>query len=241
MGAVIYSGVDYGKILEEAEKEADIILWDGGNNDTPFYKPDLMITVVDPLRPGHEKTYYPGESNVYLSDVIVINKEDSATEENIEKVVGNVLSINKNIKIIHADSKITIENGEQIRNKMVIVVEDGPTLTHGGMSFGAGYQATKRYGGIAIDPRPFAIGSIKETYAKYPQSVNILPAMGYSLKQIKELEETVNNSSAEFVVSGTPIDLNLVMKINKPMLHANYELEEKGNLDLKSLLEEYMI
>jgi predicted GTPase len=239
LGAIIYAGVDYEKILREAEKEADIIIWDGGNNDLPFYKSDLKIVVADPLRPGHEKTYHPGETNFRMADVIVINKEDTAKFEDIEEIRKTAREINPDATIIDAASPVYVDGGEQIKGKRVIVVEDGPTLTHGGMSYGAGYVAARKWGAKEIvSPYPYAVGSIKATYEKYRQTREVLPAMGYSETQIKELEETINKIPADLVVIGTPIDLRRVVKLNKPAVRVRYELEEIGKPDLEDIIKE---
>ncbi|MGB9855248.1 MAG: cyclic 2,3-diphosphoglycerate synthase [Caldisericum exile] len=239
LGAVIYSGVDYEKILREAEKEADIIVWDGGNNDFPFYKSDLRIVVADPLRAGHELTYHPGETNFRSADVIVINKEDTADFESIEIVRNHAREVNPNAVIIDAASPIFVDNGEIVRGKKVVVVEDGPTLTHGEMSYGAGYIAARKLGASEIiSPVPYAVGSIKSTYEKYSQTKDVLPAMGYSDVQIRELEQTINSIPADVVVIGTPIDLRRVIKINKPAVRVRYELQEIGKPDLKDILTE---
>ncbi|MDW7725750.1 MAG: cyclic 2,3-diphosphoglycerate synthase [Candidatus Methanoperedens sp.] len=226
-GTVVYSGVDYEKILREAEKEADVIIWDGGNNDTPFYRPDLHIVVADPHRAGHELTYYPGSVNVRLADVVIINKVDSARREDVELVARNVRSLSGKALIIKAKSVITADKPGLIKGKRVIVVEDGPTLTHGEMSFGAGVIAAQKYGaGEVIDPRPFAIGSISDVYKKYPHLGSVLPAMGYSGSQIQELENTLNLAVCDTVIAGTPIDLGNLLKLNKPVVRIRYELEE---------------
>lgn len=241
-GSVIYAGVDYEAILREAESEnPDVILWDGGNNDFPFYEPDLLITVADPHRPGHEKTYYPGLVNILAADVVVINKEETALPENVEEVRKNVMELNPNAMIIDAASPIFVENWEKIKGKRVLVIEDGPTLTHGGMKYGAGYVAATKFGAREIiDPRPFAVGSIVDTYKKYNHLSMILPAMGYGEKQTKELEETINRSDADIVVIGTPIDLTRVMKIQKPWVRAKYELEEIGKPTLEDALSAFL-
>ncbi|BAL81094.1 cyclic 2,3-diphosphoglycerate synthase [Caldisericum exile] len=237
LGAVIYAGVDYERILREAEKEADVIVWDGGNNDFPFYKSDLKIVVADPLRAGHELSYHPGETNFRSADVIVINKEDTADFESIELVRNHVREVNPNAIIVDAASPIFVDNGEIIRGKRVVVVEDGPTLTHGEMSYGAGYIAARKLGASEIiSPVPYAVGSIKATYEKYKQTKDVLPAMGYSEVQIRELEETINSIPADVVVIGTPIDLRRVVKLNKPAVRVRYELQEIGKPDLKDIL-----
>lgn len=230
-GNVLFAGVDYGCILEEAEQEAEIILWDGGNNDLPFYKPDLMITIVDPHRPGHELKYHPGEANVRLADVVIVNKVDTASKENIDMVTRNVRSVNPMAQIIQCRSPITAKDPSALRDKHVLVVEDGPTLTHGGMSYGAGFLAAKAAGGNIVDPRNVAVGSIVDTYNKYPHMGPILPAMGYSPKQCKELAATISRCDAEVVVIGTPIDLQRVIEISKPTVRVTYELaDDSGKL-----------
>ncbi|WP_018963356.1 cyclic 2,3-diphosphoglycerate synthase [Coprothermobacter platensis] len=240
-GAIVYAGVDYEAILRQAEQEADVVLWDGGNNDFPFYQPDLMITVVDPHRPGHEVTYHPGEINVRMADVIVINKEDTADFEDIEMVRENVRNVNPNAVIIDAASPLFVEDISKIANKKVVVVEDGPTLTHGGMSYGAGYIAAIKYGASEIvSPKPYAVGTIASTYAKYGQVEDVLPAMGYSDQQIKDLEVTLNNVPADVVVSGTPIDISRLVKLNKPIVRVGYELEEIGKPTLQDIIHEKM-
>jgi len=239
LGAIIYAGVDYEKILREAEREADIIVWDGGNNDFPFYHSDLQIVVADPLRPGHELTYHPGEMNFRSADVIVINKEDSANFDSIELVRNHAMQVNPNAIIIDAVSPIFVENGEIIKGKKVVVVEDGPTLTHGGMSYGAGFVAAKKWGASEIvSPLPYAVGSIMSTYQKYNQTKDVLPAMGYSDAQIKELEETINKIPADVVIIGTPIDLRKLVKLNKPAVRIRYELQEISQPELKDIIKE---
>ena len=239
-GTVVYAGVDYEKILRQAEKEADIILWDGGNNDTPFYKPDLHIVIADPHRPGHELSYYPGETNVRMADVVVINKVDTATPENVQIVKENVRKVNSDAILIEAASPITAIDDAPVRGKRALVIEDGPTLTHGGMSFGAGYIAAERFGASEIvDAKPFAVGSIKETYKKYPNAGKVLPAMGYGPKQIKELEQTIDAVPCDVVVSGTPIDLGRVLNSKKPIVQVRYELDEIGHPNLEDVLREW--
>ncbi|MDI6917785.1 MAG: cyclic 2,3-diphosphoglycerate synthase [Thermoplasmatales archaeon] len=240
MGGVVYAGVDYEKILREAEKESDVIIWDGGNNDFPFIKPDLLATVVDPHRPGHEIGYYPGEVNLRMADIVVINKMDSAESENVKTVKKNIKNRNKNAKIIEANSPVTVDKPEIIKNKNVLVVEDGPTLTHGGMKYGAGFIAAQKFNANIIDPRKYAVGSIKKTYEKYSHLEKILPAMGYGKKQIKELETTINKAECDSVVIGTPIDLGKVLKISKPCVRVRYELVEKGKPDLEDVLKEFL-
>jgi predicted GTPase len=241
-GTIIYAGVDYGEILRRAEKEADVIVWDGGNNDMAFYKPDLTITVVDPHRPGHEMTYYPGQTNVRLADVIIVNKVDSAHEENIERVIQNVRSINAHAVIIRAASPITVEDPSILKGKKVLVVEDGPTLTHGEMTFGAGVLAAKQFGAKEIlDPRPYAVKSIAETFAKYPATGALLPAMGYGEQQMKDLETTINHVPCDAVVIGTPIDLRRIIHIKKPSVRVQYSLEELTKPDLEDVLTKFLL
>lgn len=240
-GIVIYSGVDYEVILREAEKEADIILWDGGNNDFPFYHSDLSIVLADPLRPNHEVLYHPGETNLHMADVAIISKIDSADSDKVEVVRANINSNNPEATIIDAASPIFVEDFEAIKGKRVLVIEDGPTLTHGGTSFGAGLIAAKKFGASEIiDPRDKAVGSIKATFEKYSHLENILPAMGYGEKQIKELEETVNNIDADLIISGTPIDITRVMEVNKPVLRTQYKLQEIGSPDLEVVLKDFV-
>jgi len=239
-GTVVYAGVDYEKILRQAETEAEILLWDGGNNDTPFLKPDLLLVVADPLRPGHELSYYPGETNVRMADVVVVNKVDTATPENVEIVKRNVRTVNPDVVIVEAASPITPDDTVQIRGKRVLAIEDGPTLTHGGMEYGAAYIAAQRFGAAEIvSAVNHAVGSIKETYKKYPNSRKILPAMGYGPKQIKELEETIDATPCDLVLSGTPIDLSRVLKTKKPVVHVRYELDEIGHPNLEDVLRDW--
>jgi predicted GTPase len=241
-GTIIYAGVDYEAILRRAEKEADVIVWDGGNNDMSFYKPDLTITVVDPHRPGHELMYYPGETNVRLADVVVVNKVDSAHPENIDTVIQNVRAINSHALIIQAASPITVEDEEVIRGKKVLVVEDGPTLTHGGMSYGAGTIAAKKFGARdIIDPRPYAVRSIADTYVKYPSTGKLLPAMGYGDTQVKDLETTINHVPCDTVIIGTPIDLRRLIHIKKPSVRVQYTLEEVTKPDLTDVLNKFLL
>lgn len=228
-GTVVYAGVDYGIILRRAEKEADVIVWDGGNNDFSFYRPDLNIVVADPHRAGHELSYYPGAINTRMADIVIINKVDTALRDNVETVVKNVKSVNQKAEIIEANSAISVEDPEVIGGKVVLVVEDGPTLTHGGMKYGAGMVAARKYGAAKIvDPRPWAVGSIKDTFEKYGHIEDILPAMGYGPKQMGELQETINSVDCDAVVIGTPIDLRRIIKINKPAVRVLYRLEEIG-------------
>jgi predicted GTPase len=239
-GIIVYAGVDYGAILEEAEKEADIILWDGGNNDFSFYKADLEIVVVDPHRPGHELLYHPGETNFRRAQVLVINKIDTAEKEKMELLLKNIKQFNPDATIIRANSKISVPEGEEIAGKTVLVVEDGPTLTHGGMPYGAGIIAATQHGASKIvDPRPYAVGSIKETFHKYSHLDKVLPAMGYGKKQTDELAQTINKAECDLVVSGTPIDLGRLIKTNKKILRVTYKLEEIGSPDLEEVLREF--
>ncbi|HOE35818.1 MAG: GTPase [Chloroflexi bacterium] len=236
-GVIVYAGVDYEAILREAEKEVDIILWDGGNNDFPFYVTDLLIVVADPHRPGHESEYYPGETNVRMADVFVINKVDTANPDSVIAVRDNLFRMNPNAIVVEGASPIFVDNPEAIRGKRVLVVEDGPTLTHGGMAYGAGYVAARRYGAAEIvDPRPFAVGSILETYKKYPGTGIILPAMGYGEQMVRDLEKTIENADVDMVVIGTPIDLTRVLKLNKPSQRVRYDLEEIGKPTLTDIL-----
>jgi predicted GTPase len=239
-GIIVYAGVDYGAILKQAEQEADVVLWDGGNNDIPFYKSDMEVVVVDPHRPGHELVYYPGETNFRRADVIVINKMDTADKKNVDIVLDNIKKYNPDAAIIRANSKIGVENGDQIKGKTVLVVEDGPTLTHGEMRYGAGIVAAEKYGaGKIIDPRPFAVGSIKNTFEKYNHLDRVLPAMGYGKQQMQELAETINKSDCDLVVSGTPIDLGRLIKTNKTILRVTYDLDEIGSPDLNDILKKF--
>jgi predicted GTPase len=236
-GTVVYSGIDYGKILKEAEKEADIILWDGGNNDLPFYKPDLHIVIVDPHRPGDELCYYPGEANLRMADVVIINKVDTAKKKDILAVRKNVSHVNQKALVINAASPIMIEGWQKIKNKNVLVIEDGPTLTHGNMLYGAGVLAARKYGAKKlIDPSPFAVGSIVQILKNYPRLKNLLPAMGYNKEQMNELETTINNADADLVIIGTPVDLSKILKINKPVVRVHYSLQEIGKPDLNDAL-----
>ena len=237
-GVVVYAGVDYEAILREAEKEADIIVWDGGNNDLPFYRSDMHIVVTDPHRAGHELTYHPGETNLRMASIVVINKVDTADPQKVETVRRNVRSANPHATIIEAASPITVDEPKLIRGKKVLVVEDGPTLTHGNMSYGAGTIISRRLGASKIvDPRPYAVGSIKDIFDKYSHLGAVLPAMGYGDDQIKELEETINTTPCDAIVIGTPVDLRRILNVNKPAVRATYELEEISKPTLKDLLE----
>ncbi len=240
-GTIIYAGVDYEAILRQAEKEADVIVWDGGNNDMSFYAPDLTITVVDPHRPGHERTYFPGETNVRLADVVVVNKVDSAAKENVDRVVESVGEINKRATIIQAASPISVEDASLIKGKRVLVVEDGPTLTHGEMKFGAGMIAARLHDAKEIiDPRPYAVGTIAAMYQRYPQTGMLLPAMGYGPEQVKDLQETIERVPCDTVVIGTPIDLRRVIQITKPSTRVQYSLEETTRPDLADVLQRFL-
>ena len=238
IGNVVYAGVDYEKILREAEKEADVILWDGGNNDLSFYTPDIQIVVVDPLRAGHELRYYPGETNLRMADIVVINKVDSATPDELETVRRNVKSVRPEAKIIEAASDIKVEDESLIRGKRVVAIEDGPTVTHGGMKEGAGAVAARRFGAKdLIDPKPYAVGSIKTTYEKYPHVGKVLPAMGYGERQIQELKETIQRIDFDTLLIGTPIDLRRVMDIKKPAVRVRYDIRELTKPTLDELLQ----
>lgn len=240
-GTVVYAGVDYGVILKEAEKEAEVIVWDGGNNDIPFYQPDLHITVVDPHRPGDELCYFPGRTNLLLADVVLINKVDSADYEDIEQVRFNVREVNPEAILIEAASPIFVDHPERIRGKRVLVVEDGPTLTHGGMTYGAGVIAAEKFGAKdIIDPRPWVKGEIRKAFEAYPEIGSLLPALGYSKKQIKDLQKTINAIPCDSVVVGTPIDLTRLLKINKPSVRVRYELDEIGKPDLEEIIERFL-
>jgi predicted GTPase len=238
-GVLVFAGVDYEAILRQAEKEVDIILWDGGNNDFSFYVSDLKIVVADPHRPGHESTYFPGETNVCDADVFVINKVDTANPESVIAVRNNLRRLNPNAVVIEAASPLFVDDPAAIKGKRVIVIEDGPTLTHGEMAYGAGYVAARRFGAAEIvDPRPFAVKSIAATYKKYPKTGPILPAMGYGEAQIRDLEETINQADVDMVIVGTPIDLTRVLKFNKPHQRVRYELQEIGQPTLATILQE---
>jgi predicted GTPase len=237
-GLVVYAGVDYAAILERAEEEADVIVWDGGNNDLPFFRPDLLIVVVDPLRAGHELAYHPGEANLRKADVVVVNKVDSADPASIGRVLADVGSINPEAVVVRANSPVTLDHGPSLVGAAVLVIEDGPTITHGGMPFGAGLVAAQRGGAAAlVDPRPYAVGSIAETYARYPHIGSVLPAMGYSDEQLGELEQTINATDCDVVVSATPVDLTRLVDSRHPVRHATYELEEIGEPSLATVLD----
>ena len=240
-GIIVYAGVDYEMIIREAEKEADIILWDGGNNDMSFYKPDLTITVVDPHRPGHELTYYPGQNNLLLADVVVINKIDSADPENVAEVRGNIAAYNPKAVVVDAASPVDVDKPDMIRGKKVLVVEDGPTLTHGEMPYGAGVVAAEKFGAAElVDPRPYTVKSITATFKKYPEIGVLLPAMGYGSAQVKDLETTINKTKCDLVMVATPIDLNRIIKINKPSVRVFYSLQEIGHPNLTDVIEKFL-
>lgn len=241
-GRTVYAGVDYEDILHQAENEGDVILWDGGNNDTPFYKSDLQIVVLDPHRPGHELAYYPGEVNFRAGSVLIINKVDTANRENVETVRKNIAKFNPKAEVIETACKVTLPDPELVRGKRVLVVEDGPTLTHGEMPYGAGVVAAKNYGAATmVDPRPFAVGSIQKTFDKFPHLGRVLPAMGYSDQQRHELEQTIANTPCELVLIATPIDLARAIKIEKPTLRVSYEVEELGGRALADLIDNFTV
>ena len=236
-GIIVYAGVDYEAILRQAEQEVDIILWDGGNNDFSFYQPDLGIVVVDPHRPGHESSYHPGETNVRLADVFVINKVDTANPDSVIAVRQSISEINPGAIVVEAASPLFVQDPSAIQGKRVLVIEDGPTLAHGEMAYGAGWVAARRFGAAEIvDPRPYAAGSILETYRKYPGTGAILPAMGYGDEMVRDLEKTINQSDVDMVISATPIDLTRIIKVDKPMQRVRYELQEIGRPSLEDIL-----
>jgi predicted GTPase len=239
-GTIIYAGVDYEAILRQAEREADVIVWDGGNNDMSFYRPDLTITVTDPHRPGHELTYYPGATNLLTADVVIINKVETAPRENINTLRTNIRTVNPRAQVIEGASPISVEDEGLIRGKRVLVVEDGPTLTHGGMSYGAGVIAAQKFGATEIvDPRPWVVNSIAEVFRQYPAIGTLLPAMGYGDDQIKDLEATINRVACDTVIIGTPVDLRRVIKIDKPSVRVRYELAEMTRPNLRDMLADF--
>ena len=240
MGVVVYAGIDYGAILRRAEEEADIILWDGGNNDWPFYVPDYMITVADAMRPGHEVGSFPGEVNVRMADAVIINKVDQAPEENVKKIIENVRRVNPKASISLAVSEVVVDNPEMLRGKRVVVVEDSPTVTHGGAPYGAGYVAAKKYGAEIVDPRPYAKCIIAEMYKRYPHMAEVVPSTGYSPEQIRDLEETLNSVPADVIVAGTPIRLDRVVKVNKPIVQVRYELRIVEGKSLEEMINEFL-
>ncbi|MBN1249755.1 MAG: GTPase [Anaerolineae bacterium] len=241
-GIVVYAGVDYEAILRQAEQEADVVVWDGGNNDLPFYKPDLWITVTDPHRAGHEVAYYPGESNFRAADVLVINKMETADYAGVRKIYENIGRLNPDATVVEAASPLYVDHPERIRGKRVLVIEDGPTLTHGEMAYGAGYVAAQRFGAAeVVDPRPYAVASIAATYRKYPTTGQVLPAMGYGDAQIRDLEETINATPCDLVLVGTPIDLTRLLKSDHPMERVRYELQVIGRPTLEEILRERFV
>jgi predicted GTPase len=238
MGMVVYAGVDYEQILRCAEEEADVVIWDGGNNDFPFFAPDLLIVVADALRPGHELRYHPGEANLRMADVVVINKVDSAEARNVEQVLENIEELNPMATVIFARSPATLDYGPEILGRRVVVVDDGPTLTHGEMPFGAGLVAARNAGaGRIVDPRPYAVGSIKDAFDRWPQLANVVPAMGYDEAQLRDLEQTLNAVECDVVVTGTPVDLGRLISSRHPIRHVRYELEEVGVPTLRDVLQ----
>lgn len=240
-GTVVYAGVDYHRILESAEAEADVVVWDGGNNDIPFFKPDLHIVVVDPHRPGHELSYHPGETNLRMADVVVVNKIDTATRLGKEVVRRNVRAVRPTATLIEAASPLTVDRPELVQGKSVLVIEDGPTLTHGEMSYGAGVIAARKLGAAElVDPRPYAVGSLRDVFRKYPRIGALLPAMGYSPTQVRELEQVINASPAEVVVIATPVDLRRICSIEKPSVRVMYELQELGRPNLRDVLADFV-
>jgi len=239
-GTTVYAGVDYEMILRQAEEEGDVILWDGGNNDTPFYRPDLDIVVLDPHRPGHELAYYPGEVNFRTADVLIINKVDTADPDGVKTVRQNIALHNPRAQVIETACKVKVADPEAIRGKRVLVIEDGPTLTHGDMPYGAGVVAANRYNAAAlVDPRPFAVGSIQKTFEKFPHLWRVLPAMGYNDRQRHELEETIKRVPCDLVIVATPIDLARTIKLDKPSVRVTYEVEEIGKRGITEMLEEF--
>lgn len=240
-GNTVFAGVDYGLILKQAEKISDIVVWDGGNNDLPFYHPDIHIVVADPYRVGDEQTYHPGEANIRLADVVVINKVGTAPRQNVDMLKENIRRLNNRAKIIEAISPTYVDRPDLLRNRRVVVVEDGPTLTHGGMAFGAGVVAAKKLKAKKIvNPRPYAVGSIKTAYTKYPQIGDLIPALGYGQKQIRELQKSINSTPADAIVIATPVDLRKFLRLNKPAVKVNYELKEKAGSKLKMFLKKHL-
>jgi len=240
MGLVVYAGVDYGEILRRAEMEADIILWDGGNNDWPFYVPDYMIVVADAMRPGHEVSSFPGEVNIRMADSVIINKVDQAPRENIEKIKENIKHVNPNAKISLAVSEVYIDKPELVEGKKAVVVEDSPTVTHGGSPYAAGYVAAKKYGAEIVDPKPYAKGIIAEMYRKYPHMKEVVPSTGYSPEQIKALEETLNSIPADVIIAGTPIKLERIVNVNKPIVHVRFEVRIIEGPSIEDMVDEFL-
>lgn len=240
MGVIVYAGVDYERILREAEKEADVVVWDGGNNDTAFYRPDIQITLFDPHRPGHEKEYFPGETNMLMADIAIINKVDTASLDTVDQVRRNIRECNTDADIILAESPVAVDDEDAIRNKRVLVVEDGPTITHGEMPFGAGCVAARKFGAAElVDPRPFLKGSIVEVFEKYPHINEVLPAMGYSDKQMQDLEDTINAADCDVVLFGTPVDLSRIIRVDKPFIRVRYEYGDCRGRTLTQALEDH--
>ncbi|MHA2282208.1 MAG: cyclic 2,3-diphosphoglycerate synthase [Promethearchaeota archaeon] len=239
-GLIIYSGVDYEKIVREAEKEADVIIFDGGNNEISFYAPDLLFIVVDPLRPGHEILYHPGEVNARYADAFVINKMNSAKAEDVKIVEDNLKALNPNAVKIFTNSVVTVENGNELKGKKVVVVEDGPTLTHGDMSIGAGFVAAINNGAEIVDPRPYLTGTMKKLFEEFPQITQIVPAMGYNDQQIKDMEDTLNNAECDLIIDGSPIDLEKLIKVNKPIVRVTYDIQPIGSPSIEDVLEEFI-
>lgn len=240
-GNIVFAGVDYERILRKAEEEAQVILWDGGNNDFSFYRPDLHIVMVDPLRPGHEVTHHPGEAVLRMADIVVIAKTNSASSVDIQKVTDNIKRLTPGAQIVRAASLVTLENEAAVRGKRVIVVDDGPTITHGGMAYGAGYvAATQAHAAEIVDPRHSAAGEIAGVYRRFPHIGKVLPAMGYSAKELADLEKTINEAEADAVVAETPIDLSRLMKLNKPVIRIRYEFAEAGGPSLRSHIDAFL-
>jgi predicted GTPase len=237
-GVTVFAGVDYERILRAAEKESDVIVWDGGNNDLPFYRPTVHIVIADPHRAGHETRYHPGEANLKMADVVVINKVGTAAPDKVEEVRKAIRANNPGAKVIEADSPIAVEGGERLRGKRVLVIEDGPTVTHGDMAYGAGFLAAVQHGATIVDPRPFAVGSLKAVFAKYPHLKDVLPAMGYGRAQVEELERTINKAPVDYVVEGTPITLERILKSEKEIVKVTYSLKERGPETLETILKQ---
>ncbi len=240
MSVVVYAGVDYNKILVEVEKEADVIHWDGGNNDWPFFKPDYMITVADAMRPGHEISSFPGEVNLRLADAVIITKVSQATREAVETIKKNTLEVNSKAKIVLADLEVTVDKPELLEGKKAVVVEDSPTVTHGGLPYAAGYVAAKKYGAEIVDPKRYAVGIIKKMYEEYPHMGPVVPSTGYAPEQLKDLEKTLNSVDADVVVLGTPADISKLIKINKPVVRVGYELKIIEGPSVKELIDEFL-
>jgi len=240
MGVTVFAGIDYHEVLKVAEKEADIILWDGGNNDLPFYKPNLHIVVADALRPGQEISTFPGEANVRMADVVVINKVAEASEENVKTIEENVRKVNPKATIIRASSEIFVDNPELIKGRKAVIVEDGPTVTHGGLCFGAAYVVAKKFGAKIVDPRPYAVGYLKRVYEKYPHLKYVVPTLGYSLDQIKDFEETLNKTPAEIIISSTPFNMANIVKVNKPIVNVKYEIKELNRPTINEIVEKFL-